>query len=290
MEKDEVHCNSKTNTLDCFFLAILFFLLFITLLLLNIYALLPLVLLTFFIGFILGCIFKNRKGNYKVYERWTININGEKRPLDDAKYFEEMFGNLEDQDIKTIQRKIEKALEKAHDIRKFEIELLWKRATYYWVMIAFIFGVYSFTFKFLTDDLQKNQNIISNIDFFLPVSLTIVAYIGFMISTFWIEVAKSSKRWYENWEKHIDKLEYYVTGNLHKVVSHNPRAPVVASISKLTIASAYIVTMGWLILLIYSAIILHETSDIYIIFLMFLSLVGIILWYIVRKYCISKRA
>jgi len=32
------------------------------------------------------------------------------------------------------------ALEKAHDIRKFEIELYWKRASYFWTIIAVAFA------------------------------------------------------------------------------------------------------------------------------------------------------
>ena len=36
----------------------------------------------------------------------------------------------------------EKAFEKIHDIRKFEIDLYWKRATYNWTFIAAIFAGY----------------------------------------------------------------------------------------------------------------------------------------------------
>ena len=34
----------------------------------------------------------------------------------------------------------EKALERAHDIRRFEIDLYWKRATYFWTLLAAVFG------------------------------------------------------------------------------------------------------------------------------------------------------
>jgi len=36
----------------------------------------------------------------------------------------------------------EKALQLAHDIRKFEIDLYWKRATYFWTFIAATFAGY----------------------------------------------------------------------------------------------------------------------------------------------------
>ncbi|MCC9001729.1 MAG: hypothetical protein LM549_03765, partial [Candidatus Competibacter sp.] len=38
--------------------------------------------------------------------------------------------------------KLESALEKALDIRKFEIELYWKRAAYFWTLIAAAFAGY----------------------------------------------------------------------------------------------------------------------------------------------------
>jgi hypothetical protein len=37
---------------------------------------------------------------------------------------------------------LEKALEHALDIRKFEIELYWKRASYFWTLIAAAFAAY----------------------------------------------------------------------------------------------------------------------------------------------------
>lgn len=39
------------------------------------------------------------------------------------------------------QRQV-KALEQAHDIRKFEIDLYWKRAAYFWTFIAATFAGY----------------------------------------------------------------------------------------------------------------------------------------------------
>ena len=47
------------------------------------------------------------------------------KPISQEKYYESFAGN-----------KREKALQLALDIRKFEIELYWKRATYFWTFIA----------------------------------------------------------------------------------------------------------------------------------------------------------
>jgi lipopolysaccharide export LptBFGC system permease protein LptF len=57
------------------------------------------------------------------------------------------------------------ALKTAHDIRKFEIELYWKRATYFWTFIAAAFAGYF--------ALQKEGD---------PVSVLVVSYLGFIFS------------------------------------------------------------------------------------------------------------
>lgn len=48
----------------------------------------------------------------------------------------------------------------------------------------------------------------------------------------------ASKFWQENWENHIDLLEDYVTGPLHKIYS----AGESFSVSKINIAAGYIVS------------------------------------------------
>jgi hypothetical protein len=42
------------------------------------------------------------------------------------------------------KRLIENALAKAHEIRSFEIELYWKRSTYFWIFQASIFAAIGF--------------------------------------------------------------------------------------------------------------------------------------------------
>jgi hypothetical protein len=98
----------------------------------------------------------------------------------------------------------EKALEHALDIRKFEIELYWKRATYFWTFIGATFAGYVAV---------QASGAINKQD--LSV---ILSCLGFVFSIAWLCVNRGSKQWQENWENHVDSLEDDVIGPLYKVV------------------------------------------------------------------------
>ena len=100
------------------------------------------------------------------------------------------------------------ALKEAHSIRKFEIELFWKRGTYYW---AFILASYTAFFVLFTSDFYC-ANFLQMKEFLLCIT----SFFGFFFSLSWTLVNKGSKFWQVNWEKHIDYLEEEITGNLHK--------------------------------------------------------------------------
>jgi len=96
------------------------------------------------------------------------------------------------------------SLEQALDIRKFEIELYWKRAAYFWGFTAVIFAGY---FLYMT----KVQNHSENVQF-------AIACIGFMFTYSWYLVNKGSKFWQNNWERHVDLLEDTIQGPLYKTI------------------------------------------------------------------------
>ncbi|MBZ5665870.1 MAG: hypothetical protein LAO30_14805 [Acidobacteriia bacterium] len=97
----------------------------------------------------------------------------------------------------------EDALKCALDIRKFEIELYWKRATYFWTLIAASFAGY-FALQ-STEPAKRN----------LP-SIFIIACIGLVLSFAWYLVNRGSKYWQENWERHVDVLSEKVIGPLYR--------------------------------------------------------------------------
>lgn len=93
------------------------------------------------------------------------------------------------------------ALKCALDIRKFEIELYWKRATYFWTLIAATFAGY---FVLVS---AKNAH---------PGLIFLASCIGVVLSTAWYLVNRGSKFWQENWERHVDILEDEIMGPLYK--------------------------------------------------------------------------
>lgn len=110
-------------------------------------------------------------------------------------------GDFGTQDLNREQR--EAALNRAHEIRKFEIELYWKRATYFWVLQAAVFAAISLVWK------AKDLGI-------SPVIPVAFAALGLVTSLAGVLSARGSKFWQENWEHHIDMLEDEFEGRLHK--------------------------------------------------------------------------
>lgn len=101
------------------------------------------------------------------------------------------------------KERVEKALDYALDIRKFEIDLYWKRATYFWTLIASAFAAH---FIILNAQHMNDKNFIA----------FIVSCVGFLFTFAWLQANRGSKQWQENWENHVDILEDQVIGPLYK--------------------------------------------------------------------------
>src|ERR1017187_9081897 len=94
--------------------------------------------------------------------------------------------------------KLEAARRLAHDIRQFEIELYWKRATYFWAFQLIAFTTLGLLFK--------DGNIVGLGQ--LPLGrLLIPAPIGVITALAGYLTARGSKFWQKNWEAHVDLLE-----------------------------------------------------------------------------------
>lgn len=152
---------------------------------------------------------------------------------------------------KAFENKESKALTQALDIRKFEIELYWKRATYFWTFIgATLAGFFAVQASAAT-----NKQDLS----------VILSCLGMVFSFGWICVNRGSKYWQENWEKHVDLLEDKVTGPLYKIVIsrnkinkksekliHLATGPSAISVSKVNQLISLYVFILWICLLVYS--------------------------------------
>ena len=145
----------------------------------------------------------------------------------------------------------ERALERALDTRKFEIDLYWKRAAYFWAFIGAAFA------GFVAIQASTATNKID-----LAVVLSCV---GFVFSVGWLCVNRGSKHWQENWEKHVDMLEDEISGPLYKVVltrgkpkgwrevgRHVFTGPSPLSVSKINQLISLYVSILWAMLVWYS--------------------------------------
>lgn len=149
-------------------------------------------------------------------------------------------------DPKEADTRAGRALAYALDIRKFEIELYWKRGTYFWAFIAAAFAGYALTHK------QGHDA-----DPWLSI---LFSALGLVFSFAWYLVNRGSKFWQSNWERHVDLLEDMTLGPLYKIVAvtsdnsgRNPlTSPAQFSVSKLNQVLSVFVVAVWLILFVRS--------------------------------------
>jgi hypothetical protein len=153
-------------------------------------------------------------------------------------------------DSEKTEDKAKLALEHALDIRKFEIDLYWKRATYFWTLIGADLVGYS---ALQVSTVQNERTIDLSI---------LLSCIGIVFSLGWFCVNKGSKQWQENWESHVDMLEDGIIGPLYKTVliHQEPSSickrckkfivgPGEFSVSKINQLTSFFVTILWGVLL-----------------------------------------
>ncbi len=191
------------------------------------------------------------------------------------------FSDSEYDDYLFQEKMIKAAYEKACECRDFEIDLFWKRGTYFWAFIMASFTAHFALFGIVFSTFSKtvNNEISLKVMCKLPgltlFGLAVTAFFCFFFSYLWVLVQKGSKFWQKNWERHIDHLEKYVTGKLFdcimnvknpKKCSPNPLSfkPYRYSVSRISQLSAIVlmVTSGS-IFLFYIFLIFAKPFDIY---------------------------
>lgn len=184
------------------------------------------------------------------------------KEIDNKKDYKDFFkekSSFKNENLKENEKKLhecfEHALNQSLEVRKFEIELYWKRATYFWAFIATSFAGY---FAVLNS---------SNID--KHRSLTIlIAFVGFFFSLCWYLVNRGSKYWQQNWEDHVYMLENEFLGPLFKTI-RNPKQhtfwnlveeyPI--SVSKVNQILSLFIVLIWIFILVYSTVYTFTVSD-----------------------------
>ena len=96
-----------------------------------------------------------------------------------------------------------RALDRAHTIRMFEIELYWKRSTYFWILQASVFAGLGLSAK---EGFEGGKGIL----------ILMLGCVGLLTALAGYLNARGSKFWQQNWERHIDRLEDWSEGRLHK--------------------------------------------------------------------------
>ncbi|WP_445080030.1 RipA family octameric membrane protein [Escherichia coli] len=79
-----------------------------------------------------------------------------------------------------------------------------------------------------------------------------IAIIGIVFSYCFYYVNIGSKYWQENWEFIIDKIEYYVTGNLYKIYFFKNDRTKRPSVSKINIFLSFFIIVIWYSCFFYS--------------------------------------
>ena len=158
--------------------------------------------------------------------------------INDEKYYAS-FGIEKKGSIFTVldPEKVKAAYEKAWENRNYEIDKFWSRALYFWGFIAATFVAYT---AIITNE---NAQIIESTDSSIEICLLAL---GIIFSFAWVLVIKGSKQWQENWEKHIDYLEDFVSGSIYKTIFYNGKRYY--SVSKMSEYVAKTVLIVWGIL------------------------------------------
>jgi len=160
------------------------------------------------------------------------------KPISQAEYLASFDGD-----------KRKKAFEHALEIRKFEIDLYWKRATYFWTFIAATLAGYA------AIHVSTNQPAKTDL-------LVVISCLGVVFSFGWFCVNRGSKQWQENWENHVNMLEGDIIGPLYKImlkrqppigfyrhISEFITGPSPLSVSRINQIISLYVTVLWLFLL-----------------------------------------
>lgn len=131
------------------------------------------------------------------------------------------------------------ALDRAHDLRRFEIENYWRRATYFWGFQLVAFGALALS--------AKDGRIYPPLALFVAVLGVLTAYAALL-------TARGSKFWQANWEAHVDLLEDEIEGRLHKTVPvRDALAPSVSGVNERLLA---LLITGWLAIFLAAAAVL----------------------------------
>ncbi len=139
--------------------------------------------------------------------------------------------------------KEEAALKEAMEARKLEVDLYWRRASYFWTL-----STVAFTGFFALQASEKAP----------PASLVTVSCSGFLFALAWLLASRGAKHWLANWEAQVEMLEDSKIGPLFKTNIKaagsiwNPFASYPFSVTKINQLLSLFLTVVWIVLIVQS--------------------------------------
>lgn len=163
--------------------------------------------------------------------------------------------------------RLREAYDRAHDIRKFEIQMYWTRSAYLWtIQAAALAGLALVASEFEATSWQcaglneaERENCFAN-QFRLMLVIAIWTFGAFTAYT-WLLLLKGAKHWQNNWERHVDILEDKVSGALYKTYPVD-MSKMPYSVSKLNELMAHFMVFLWISLGVISAALYLRGSNI----------------------------
>ena len=147
------------------------------------------------------------------------------------------------------KKRLKRQLDRAHEIRKFEIELYWRRATYFWTLIAAAFVGY-FAIQSAKYLKEPDKQILS----------FLVSNLGLVFSLGWYLINRGSKFWQLNWEIQVDRLEKKLKTELYRLTARRKHGekwlvgPGIFSVSKINQLTSLYVILIWILLWVWSCV------------------------------------
>ena len=124
--------------------------------------------------------------------------------------------------------RLAKAYEVALDIRKFEIDLYWKRSGSFWLLVGAIAAALGLL---LSGKAESSSGMLSQRG--REVVCCLLCFSGATICYAWGLVNKGSKFWQRNWEYQVGILEQQVVGPLYKTVISAKDDKIMYSVSEI---------------------------------------------------------
>lgn len=144
------------------------------------------------------------------------------------------------------------AYDKAHDIRKFEIEMYWRRSAYLWTLqgaalagLALILSTGTFTEGCLPPASETTEQ--CYLDWIRLVVIVAIWCFGTFTAFVWLLLLRGAKFWQDNWERHVDFLEDRISGALYKTYPV-PKFEAPYSVSKLNELMAGFTLLMWIVI------------------------------------------